>query len=91
MKTVSANNHLLRRNGVYYYRRRVPAHLVSAFGRKFIQLSLNTTSLAQAKKLRTVRDLEWDAQFEAAEEKTAQAKAGSNSSNSAKSSALSEP
>jgi integrase len=75
MKTVSANNHLLRRNGVYYYRRRVPAHLASALGRKFIQLSLNTTSLAQAKKLRTVKDLEWDAQFEAAEKKAASSQA----------------
>jgi hypothetical protein len=79
MKTVSANNHLLRRNGVYYYRRRVPAQLVSALGRKFVQLSLNTTSLQQAKKLRTVKDLEWDAQFEAAEKKSAPAKTGSNS------------
>jgi integrase len=79
MKTVSANNHLLRRNGVYYYRRRVPTHLVAALGRQFVQLSLDTTSLTQAKKLRTVKDLEWDAQFEAAEKKAAASQAGSNS------------
>jgi hypothetical protein len=90
MKTVSANNHLLRRNGVYYYRRRVPAQLVSVLGRKFIQLSLNTTSLAQAKKLRTVKDLEWDAQFEAAEKKAAPSQAGFNGADATNSSALSE-
>src|SRR6516165_4484646 len=90
MKTVSANNHLLRRNGVYYYRRRIPAHLVSALGRKFVQQSLDTTSLAQAKKLRTVKDLEWDAQFEAAEKKAAPSNSGPNGAHQAKTSALSE-
>jgi hypothetical protein len=85
MKTVSANNHLLRRNGVYYYRRRVPAHLVSALGRKFIQLSLSTASPTQAKKLRTVKDLEWDAQFEAAEKKAALSEASSDSALASKS------
>jgi integrase len=90
MKTVSANNHLLRRKGVYYYRRRVPTHLVTVLGRKFIQLSLSTTSLAHAKKLRTVKDLEWDAQFEAAEKKAAPSQAGINSADATNSSALSE-
>jgi integrase len=90
MKTVSANNHLLRRNGVYYYRRRVPAPLISALGRKIIQLSLNTSSLQQAKKFRTVKDLEWDAQFEAAEKKAAPGKTGSNSAEAGKPAVLSE-
>ena len=90
MKTVSANNHLLRRNGVYYYRRRVPLHLISALGRRFVQLSLNTTSLAQAKKLRSVKDLEWDAQFEAVEKKATSSNGGSDGALAAKSSVLSE-
>src|SRR5438309_468480 len=62
MKTVSTNR-LLRRGGVYYYRRRVPLHLVTAIGRKFVQCSLGTSNATEAKKLRTTKDLEWDARF----------------------------
>jgi integrase len=61
-----SDQHLLRRNGVYYYRRRVPLHLVNTIGKKVGQVSLHTTSLKEAKKRRTLRDLEWDARFEAA-------------------------
>lgn len=60
---MSANHHLLRRGGVYYYRRRVPLDLVPAIGSKFIQCSLGTKSATEAKKLRTAKDLEWDARF----------------------------
>ncbi len=69
MKAVS-DQHLLRRNGVYYYRRRVPAHLVEKIGKAVVQMSLQTASFKEARKLRTVRDLEWDARFEAAEATT---------------------
>ncbi|MGA7083108.1 MAG: DUF6538 domain-containing protein [Pseudolabrys sp.] len=34
-------------------------------GKQFIQNSLNTTSLAEAKKLLALRDLQWDARFDA--------------------------
>lgn len=64
MKPVT-DQRLLRRGGVYYYRRRVPLSLVDKLGRKVVQLSLHTTSLKEARKLRTLRDLEWDARFEA--------------------------
>jgi len=64
MNKVAGNQHLLRRKGVYYYRRRVPLHLVKDIGRPFIQQSLSTSSLAEAKKRRTLRDLEWDARFD---------------------------
>jgi len=64
MNKVAGNQRLLRRKGVYYYRRRVPLHLVKEIGRSFIQQSLNTTSLTEAKKRRTLRDLEWDARFD---------------------------
>ncbi|MFZ0108116.1 MAG: hypothetical protein WAL01_01245, partial [Pseudolabrys sp.] len=37
---------------------------------KFVQNSLNTTSLAEAKKLRALRDLEWDARFDALKDAT---------------------
>jgi integrase len=61
-----SDQHLLRRKGVYYYRRRVPLCLVTAIGKKVVQVSLHTTSLKEARKRRTLRDLEWDARFEAA-------------------------
>ncbi|MGB8556376.1 MAG: DUF6538 domain-containing protein, partial [Pseudolabrys sp.] len=70
MKKVSGNQHLLRRKGVYYYRRRVPLDFVKKTGKKFVQNSLNTTSLAEAKKLRALRDLEWDAHFDALKDAT---------------------
>src|SRR5579864_1016008 len=62
-KAVS-DQRLLRRNGVYYYRRRVPLSLTEKIGKRVIQVSLQTTSFNEAKKLRTLRDLEWDARFE---------------------------
>ena len=56
---------LQHRNGVYYYRRRVPLPLVARIGKKVVQVSLHTTNLKEAKKRRTLRDLEWDAKFAA--------------------------
>jgi hypothetical protein len=64
--TPVSNQRLQRRNGVYYYRRRIPFHLVAKFGKKFVQVSLQTNNLKEAKKRRTLRDLEWDAKFAAA-------------------------
>ena len=64
---MSETNRLLKRKNVWYYRRRVPLPLVSKIGKKFIQVSLETSSLAEAKKRRTVRDLEWDTRFDAFE------------------------
>jgi hypothetical protein len=65
IKAVS-DQRLLRRSGVYYYRRRVPLELVQKIGKKVVQVSLHTTKLKEAKKRRTVCDIEWDARFEAA-------------------------
>jgi integrase len=62
---VSDQRLLRRKNGVYYYRRRVPLPLVKKFGKKFVQVSLHTNNLKEAKKRRTLRDLEWDAKFAA--------------------------
>jgi integrase len=64
IKAVS-DQHLLRRSGVYYYRRRVPLSLVEKIGKKIIQHSLETSNFKEAKKRRTVCDLQWDARFEA--------------------------
>jgi hypothetical protein len=63
--TPVSNQRLQRREGVYYYRRRVPLQLVAKFGKKFVQVSLHTTSLKEPKKRRTLLDLEWDAKFAA--------------------------
>jgi hypothetical protein len=57
MEKVSSKHHLCRRNGVFYYRRRVPTHLVHTFGKKTIQFSLETSSLSEAKKRRAAEDL----------------------------------
>ena len=59
-----SDQRLHRRNGVYYYRRRVPVHLVEKLGKKVVQISLHTTSFNEAKKLRTLKDLEWDTRFD---------------------------
>jgi hypothetical protein len=77
MKTVSGNNHLSRRKGIYYYRRRVPAQLIKPIGSKAIQFSLGTTSFKEAKKLRTAKDLEWDVRFEACTKSLASSGTGS--------------
>jgi hypothetical protein len=61
-----SDQHLQRRsNGVYYYRRRVPLHLVATFGKKVVQTSLQTTNLKEAKQRRTLCDVEWNAKFAA--------------------------
>jgi integrase len=70
MKPMS-DQRLQRRNGVYYYRRRVPLDLVEKIGKKAVQFSLHTTDFKEAKKLRTLRDLEWDAKFAACSQSAA--------------------
>jgi hypothetical protein len=51
---MAGSNRLLRRNGTYYYRRRVPLHLVEAIGKRVVQYSLKTTNLKEAKRRREV-------------------------------------
>lgn len=56
--------HLLKRkSGVWYYNRRVPELFVSILKKKFIKHSLKTTSYNKARKLRNVKDHEWDGKF----------------------------
>lgn len=61
------NHHMNNRDGVWYYRRRVPKHLVSAFGKSTIYFSLKTKNFNEAAKRRNILDVEWDARFEQAE------------------------
>ncbi len=67
MEKVSSTYHLTQRNGVWYYRRRVPIQLIGTFGKKVIQFSLETSSLKEAKKRRAAEDLKWSIQFDATE------------------------
>ncbi len=62
---MAGTQHLLHRDGVYYYRRRVPEPLVSKLGKKVVQFSLGTSNLAEAKKRRDVANLKWTTRFEA--------------------------
>lgn len=64
---MASNHRLQKRGSVYYYRRRVPQHLRAVFQSETIAVSLQTTDRSEAIKLRTIRDLEWDANFAAAE------------------------
>ncbi len=56
--------HLLRRAGVYYYNRRVPGDVRTAFGKAVVKYSLKTSSLKEAKARLNVADVEWDAKFD---------------------------
>jgi uncharacterized protein DUF6538 len=67
MEKVSSKHHLCRRHGVFYYRRRVPTHLIKSIGKKTIQFSLGTSKLSEAKKRRAAEDLKWSTQFETME------------------------
>src|SRR6266404_4749828 len=69
MKAMSSTYHLFKREGVWNYRRRVPATLIPLIGKKTIQFSLGTSDLKEAKKRRALEDLKTAAQFEAAEKK----------------------
>ena len=71
---MSQTNHLIRRNGTWYYRRRVPLALVEHIGSKFIQFSLHTTDLNEAKKRRAVEDIKTAHRFEAAGAKSSSTK-----------------
>ncbi len=66
MKTLSKTHHLINRDGVWYYRRRVPKDLISKIGKKFIQVSLKTKDLNEAVKKRELKDIETTALFETA-------------------------
>lgn len=66
MCEVPKNHHLQNRDGVWYYRRRVPADCVVAIGRSMIFASLSTRDLKEARLRRDLRDVEWNARFEAA-------------------------
>ena len=75
MKKVSKERYLYDRDGVFYYRRRVPLKLVSIIQGKYISkkdhiigYSLGTSDLTEAKKRRDLANLKWGEQFKKASE-----------------------
>lgn len=60
---MSGSQNLIKRNGVWYYNRRVPARLVPILGKSTIRASLSTGDKSEAKKRRAIKDVEWDARF----------------------------
>src|SRR4051794_27080610 len=72
MVKVSETYRLRCRNGVWYYRRRVPDHLVASIGKAVIQFSLKTKSKANAQKLREAWDVRWSGEFSKAEQALAE-------------------
>jgi integrase len=52
--------HLIRRNGRYFYRRRVPADLIEAYGKKEFQKALGTADPKEAAKLKPYVDVEFN-------------------------------
>lgn len=53
-------SHLTCRDGIYYFRARVPSHLVSAYGRSIVSVSLKTRDPQEAKARARARRVELD-------------------------------
>ncbi len=53
-------SHLTQRSGIYYFRARVPTHLVQAFGRSVVSLSLGTRDPAEARRRARERRVEFE-------------------------------
>lgn len=64
---MSRTMHLMKRRGIWYYKRRVPERLVPVLGRTFVRRSLKTADRATAIKLRALEDVKTDALFDEAE------------------------
>ncbi|WP_192357672.1 DUF6538 domain-containing protein [Mesorhizobium mediterraneum] len=60
---MSDDRYLWGRNGVFYYRRRMPDHLAPIYGKTFVQ-SLHTKSRAEARKRRNTLNVRFDCEFE---------------------------
>src|SRR5476649_1401998 len=58
------SDHLIRKGSVYYFRRRVPADLVQAYGKSEHVRSLRTTDKREAERLVRRYDVEMDGLFE---------------------------
>ena len=63
MEKVADTYHLQRRGESWYYYRRVPSELVEAVGKAIIKQSLKTASKSEAKRQRSILDVEMDQWF----------------------------
>ncbi|MDR3570647.1 MAG: site-specific integrase [Candidatus Pacebacteria bacterium] len=86
---MARKNHILVRQGFYYYRRRVPDRLVARVGRRMIQFSLRTSDRARAAKLGEIEDVKWSAQFADAASKIGASDPASDGPSTAKANPLS--
>ena len=86
---MARKTHILARQGVYDYRRRVPDRLVARVGRKMIQFSLRASDKARAAKLGEIEDVRWSVQFADAASKIGASDPASNDSSAAKGNPLS--
>src|SRR5271157_4695273 len=66
MKKVSETHHLFKREGAWYYRRRVPKTVQSAIGKKVLQFSLGPSKKIAIRD-RERLDVEWSKKFDEAE------------------------
>ncbi|WP_119293439.1 site-specific integrase [Azohydromonas sediminis] len=53
-------SHLTQRAGIFYFRARVPTHLVEAFGRSIVSLSLGTRDPSEARRRARERRVEFE-------------------------------
>ncbi|HSF96531.1 MAG TPA: DUF6538 domain-containing protein, partial [Thermohalobaculum sp.] len=61
---MTTSQHLIRRNGVYQFRMRVPLDVADAFGRTHVHHSLRTKNLTEAGRLRDAWFFKYQAEFE---------------------------
>ncbi len=60
---MTTRQYLIRRNGVYQFRMRVPPDVAGAFGKTHVQHSLRTTNLPEAGRLRDFWYLKYQTEF----------------------------
>ena len=65
LSEVVKENRLVRRNGVYYFRARIPKDLVKAFNRREFEKSLGTSDRSEALKAVRIQSVKFDAEIEA--------------------------
>lgn len=55
--------HVVRRRGIYYYRRRIPEHLISHYGKSEVIFSLSTRDPKEAARLGRLEDVRRDQEW----------------------------
>jgi hypothetical protein len=78
MTDVAHTHHLLKRGNRWYFRRRVPTHLLQKAGTPVVQYSLDTADKAEAQRRARIEDVKTDKWFAALEAGTAIASDRSN-------------